>query len=269
MYPATKSVHNYNSGTAWNRGLWTQTEQHCEQQTAISAETKIYMPSSGISSSEITTQENADQVGVDIFQEYVASSNIAPDLSNQLLIEGQVTNSSSSLLAGAVAQETAVGDDNNNSAGVTSQVAEQTTIALANFASQVSIPDLKTAMKVAILVIPISAGGIISVVAGVMEMKIHTHGVLFKAYVTLCCISFFTGVVLLFLSLIPKRLPGLVIKVTMWVSLGSITYAIGCGCIMLLKSLVVTIFILVTPPAVAFVLLVLYYAPCEISPRSC
>ncbi|OVA14822.1 hypothetical protein BVC80_8957g15 [Macleaya cordata] len=151
------------------------------------------------------------------------------------------------------AQQTNDGIENNNSAATTPTRQPTTTAAVTESENEAQVPNLENAMKVALLVIPISAGSIVSVTSGLFanQKTDLTHEVLFMAYTLLNYIALMAALLLLLLITLKRpRIPGLakIVQLTMWFTLGAITYALSCAIsIILAKGLVEVIFILVIP----------------------
>ncbi|OVA05672.1 hypothetical protein BVC80_8863g24 [Macleaya cordata] len=186
-------------------------------------------------------------------------------LLHQPLIEGQETSSfhiehPNNLLPEAQETTSEIANDDSR---VTSQPAEQPNQAAEVAESEARVPELKTAAKVSYWVMPISAGGIVSILAGLIGEEKTDLGhkvVLFNAFKSLTFISFVLGVLLFILSTLrPANTRGLVmvVKITRWIILGSITYAITCATsIILVKSLVDVVIVLIVPLVIVFVLII-------------
>ncbi|OVA05671.1 hypothetical protein BVC80_8863g22 [Macleaya cordata] len=192
-------------------------------------------------------------------------------LLHQPLIAGQETSSFhiehlNNLLPEPEAQER-TSEIANSDWRTTSQPAGQPTQAAAVAGNEAHIPELKTAAKVSYWVMPISAGGIVSILAGLIGDKktdLAHKVVLFNAYKSLTFISFVLGVLLFLLTTIkPASIPRLVVivKITMWLTLGSITYAITCATsIILVKSLFGVVIVLIVPLVIVFVLIIVTFS---------
>lgn len=138
----------------------------------------------------------------------------------------------------------------------------QEAVTVAGTENGVRDPELKTEFKVSCWLITISAGGIVSVLAGLPgnEKSVLTHKMLFKGYTYLTYASLILGVGLFLLTHIRPNIKGLVILVqfNMWMALGTITYAIGFAtCILLPNSSVSLILVLVIPIVLVVLVVIL------------
>ncbi|KAF8408716.1 hypothetical protein HHK36_004781 [Tetracentron sinense] len=128
--------------------------------------------------------------------------------------------------------------------------------------------EFKTEFKVACWMLTISAGGIISLLAGLPgnEKAALTHKIFFKGYTALVYASVISSLGLFFLTNTRPNIPGLaiIVKFIMWVALGSATYALGFAmCILLLNSLVAHILVLVAPLVLSAVAVILNFTNCR------
>ncbi|OVA14823.1 hypothetical protein BVC80_8957g17 [Macleaya cordata] len=223
--------------------------------------------SSSVGSSHISPDKVESTGNVAVRDQTDGEISYTDSLLCQALIEGQEASNfhiehPSSLLSEA--QQTTSGIANDEPMA-TSQSAEPPLPPAAVVESETQVPDLKTEFKVASWVIVISGGGIVSVLAGLPgnEKAELTHNVLFKAYTLLNYISLVSAVALFLLTFRRSNIPRLVIiaKLSMWVTLGSITYALGCATSILLpKSLAGVVLILVVPLLVVFLGIILSFS---------